>query len=205
MTTITERTPLANGPPADVPSEPIWRLTVEQYHEMIRAGIITDDDPVELLEGWLVLKMGRNPPHRACVAIIREALANRLPSGWSIFTQDPITTATSEPEPDISIVRGGPRDYIDRHPGPQDTAIVGEVADTSLRRDRGIKKRAYARAGIPIYWIINLQDRQVEIYTGPTAEPPDYRDRQDYRETDEVPVLIEGKEVGRIPVRELLP
>jgi hypothetical protein len=82
-----------------------------------------------------------------------------------------------------------------------------EVADTSLAQDRGNKKRLYARAAIPIYWIVNLLERQVEVYADPTgpAEEPDYRQQQVYREGDTVPVVLDGEEVGSLAVRELLP
>jgi len=190
-----------------VPNDYIWRLSVEQYHEMIRAGILTDDDPVELLEGWLVVKMPKNPPHRLVTGLTRSALERLLPGGWYVDAQEPVTTETSEPEPDVVVVRGERRQYADHHPGPQDLALVVEVSDATLPRDRGLKKRVYARNSIPVYWIVNLVDGQVEVYTDPTgpAEQPDYRQRQDYQPADELPLTIEGKEVGRVLVRELLP
>jgi len=190
-----------------VPAEPIWRLSVEQYHEMINTGILDDDDPVELLEGWLVPKMPKKPPHRVTKQLTRDALARLLPHGWYVEEQEPLTTEDSEPEPDIAIIRGAPRDYLGRHPGPDEVALVIEVSDTTLRRDRGLKKRIYARAGIQVYWIINLPENQIEVYTEPTgeAEEPDYQRRQDYFPDDELPVIIEGREVGRLAVREVLP
>jgi Uma2 family endonuclease len=190
-----------------VPAEPIWRLSLDQYHAMIRAGILTDDDPVELLEGWLVLKQPKNPSHRLTTGLTREALERVTPTGWYVDAHEPITLQNSEPEPDVVVVRGQTRDYLDRHPRPQDLALVVEVADASLQRDRTTKKRLYAAAGIPVYGIVNLPDRQVEVYTDPTgpAEQPDYRQRQDRDRTGEVPLLLGGKEVGRVAVRELLP
>jgi Uma2 family endonuclease len=180
---------------------------VAQYHEMIRAGILTDEDPVELLEGWLVVKMPKNPPHRLATELTREALGQRLPAGWHVQSQEPVTLADSEPEPDALVVRGDRRQYGDRHPGPQDLALVVEVADTTLARDRGVKKRLYAEARAPVYWVVNLVDNQVEVYTDPTgpAEEPDYRQRQDYSPSAEVPLVIDGREVGRLAVRDLLP
>jgi Uma2 family endonuclease len=191
-----------------VPSEPIWRLNVDQYHEMIRRGILTDDDPVELLDGWLVYKMPKNPPHRVATRSTRKALEQVVPAGWYVDSQEPITLGErSEPEPDGMVVRGESNQYLERHPGPEDVALIAEVADATLARDRGSKKRLYARANVPVYWIINLFDRQIEVYTDPTglAEQPDYRQRQDYGPSDSVPVVIAGQEVGRIPVRDLLP
>jgi len=201
------RPPLA--PPAP-PTEPIWRLSVEQYHEMINTGILDDDDPVELLEGWLILKMPKNPPHRVAKRLAQNALAQMLPSGWYVEDQESDTTEDSEPEPDSTIIRGALRDYLERHPGPSDVPLVIEVSDTTLRRDRGLKKRIYARAGIPVYWIINLIENRIEVYTEPTreaggVEEPDYQRRQDYFPDDEIPVVIEGREAGRLAARELLP
>ena len=190
-----------------VPTEPIWRLTVEQYHEMITDGILTDDDPVELLEGWLVLKMPKHPPHPVVTRLTQKALDRIVPLGWDVRVQDPITTDTSEPEPDVSVARGDTRDYVDHHPGPKDVALAIEVAESSLARDRGLKKRIYARARIPVYWIINLIDRRVEVYSKPTgpAAKPDYRRCQFFGHDDEVPVIIDGGAVGVLKMRDLLP
>jgi Uma2 family endonuclease len=193
--------------PSAPPPEPIWRLSVAQYHEMIKTGILDEDDPVELLEGWLIPKMPKNPPHRVAKRLTRNALDHLLPSGWYVEEQEPITTEDSEPEPDITIIRGAPRDYSERHPGPNDVPMVIEVSDTTLRRDRGLKKRIYARAGIQVYWIINLLENCIEVYPEPSgsAEEPDYQRRRDYFPDDEIPVVIEGREVGRLAARELLP
>jgi Uma2 family endonuclease len=192
---------------AAVPTDLIWRLRVDQYHAMIRTGILTDDDPVELLDGWLVSKMPKNPPHRVVTRLIRQALESLVPAGWYVDTQEPITTADSEPEPDVVVVRGETRQYLDRHPEPEDVALVVEVADTTLQRDRTSKKRLYARAGIAVYWIVNLPERRYEVYSDPSGpvRRPDYRQHQDYGMSDTIPVVIEGVEVGRLAVHELLP
>lgn len=194
-------------PLAAIPTDIIWRLNVEQYHAMIQAGILTDEDPVELLEGWLIYKMPKNPPHRATTKLVREALERIVPSGWYVDSQEPITTSDSEPEPDVVVVRGNTRQYLDRHPQAQDIALVIEVSDTTLQRDRTSKKRTYARAEIPVYWIVNLVERQIEIYTHPSGavEQPDYYQRQDYGLLDSVPLAIDEAKLGSIAVRDLLP
>jgi Uma2 family endonuclease len=195
--------------PADVeiPTERIYRLSVAQYHAMARHGILEEDAPVELLEGWLVQKMTKHPPHTLTTGLVRRALERVLPSGWHVKTQEPITTLESEPEPDASVVRGDLRDYGDRHPGPRDVALIVEVADTSLRQDRGPKKRIYARARIPVYWIANLVERQFEVYTAPAGptQRPNFTEHQEYGPEGELPVVLDGKEVGRLLVRDLLP
>lgn len=189
------------------PGESLWRITVEKYHEMIDAGILMDGDPVELLEGLLAAKMPRTPCHRVATGIIRDALQFVLPSCWHVGSYDPITTADSEPEPDISVLRGQPRDYRQRHPWPADVALLVEIADASLARDRSLKKRTYARAAIAVYWIVNLVDNHVEVYTDPTgpAEQPDYRHRQIYRVGDLLPLILDNQQVARLSVADLLP
>jgi Uma2 family endonuclease len=209
MSVITQPTPPPAADDAAVPTEPIYRLSVAQYHAMAGHGILTEDDPVELLEGWLVQKMKRYRPHTLMTGLVRRALEGLPSEGWYIDSHEPITTADSEPEPDVIVIRGDPDDYPDFHPGPDAVALVVEVADSTLRRDRTIKKRIYAhaRARIPIYWIANLIESRFEVYTDPTgpAEQPDYRQRQEYGPDDEIPVVLDGVVVGRLLVRDLLP
>jgi Uma2 family endonuclease len=185
----------------------IWRLSVEQYHAMAQAGILDEDDPVELLEGYLVTKMTKYPPHTLAKDLAREEIERLVPAGWFLGSENPLTTLDSEPEPDVTVVRGARRDYKMRHPGPADVVLVIEVADSSLRRDRTLKKRIYARAGIPVYWIVNLVDRRIEVYTVPSgpAEVPDYAEWRDYGEDEAVPVMVDGLEVGRVVVGDVLP
>jgi hypothetical protein len=183
------------------------RFTVDEYHRMIQAGILTEDDPVELVEGWIVLKMPHNPPHDGTVDQDREVIQSRLPPGWRIRVQSAITLSESEPEPDLTVVPGPASRYFDHHPGPQEIALVVEVSDSSLACDRQEKARMYARARLVCYWIVNLVDRQVEVYTDPSGpgRNPSYRQQQTYGPTDAVPLVIGGQEVARIPAQELLP
>jgi len=192
---------------AAIPNDLILRLSIEQYHAIIQAGILTDDDSVELLEGWLVFKMPKNPPHRVTTRLVRTALENILPPGWYVDSQEPITLSNSEPEPDIVVVRGDTRQYLDRHPGAEDIALIIEVSDTTLQRDRTVKKRIYARAGIAIYWIVNLVEGLVEVYSQPLVEveQPDYSQRLDFGRSAVIPIIIEGREIGEIAVDALLP
>jgi Uma2 family endonuclease len=134
-----------------VPVEQFWRLSVKHYHEMIDAGILTEDDPIELLDGWLVYKMSKKPPHSFATQNLRVILEKLLPPGWFVNVQEPVTTETSEPEPDIAVVRGERRDYRTRHPGPADVGLVVEVSDASLDRDQKWKKNLYAEARIVLY------------------------------------------------------
>jgi Uma2 family endonuclease len=189
------------------PSEWFYRLTVDQYRAMARLGILTPDDRVELLEGWLVTKMTKHRPHVVCAQRTFHAIAAIMPAGWFVAKEDPVLAFDSEPEPDISVVRGTFGDYIERTPGPLQVALVVEVADSSLSTDQSMKKRLYARAGFLVYWLINLIDNRVEVYTDPTGpvENPEYLHRQDFGPDDMIPLVIDGREVGQISVRDLLP
>jgi Uma2 family endonuclease len=190
-----------------MPTEPVWHLRVEQYRQMVRFGILTEDDPVELLEGWIIQKMPKNPPHRVVNKLIRNGLEQIVPPGWSVDAQEPIVLVDSEPEPDITVIRGNSRDYLERHPTSQDVALVVEIADLSLERDRTFKKRIYARAGIPVYWIVNLIEQQIEVYTQPYSLGTEatYKHRQDYVAPMRVGLIIEEQKVGSLNILDLLP
>jgi Uma2 family endonuclease len=183
------------------------RFSVAEYHQLIQTRILTDEDKVELLDGYVVLKMPRNPPHDARIQKLNRLLIQHLPTGWDIRIQLAVTLAHSEPEPDVAVVRGSADDYETRHPGAGDVGLVVEIADSSLTRDRDDKGPIYADAGLPVYWIVNLVDRQVEVYTQPTGSGTAARFalRQDYRQGNAIPVVLDGAVTGHIAVQDLLP
>ena len=149
---------LTPSPPRNGASQltwpPMFRFSVEQYHDLIHKEVLASGEPVELLEGLLVTKMTRNPSHRIALAHLRDLLVTRMTDNWHLETQEAITLESSEPEPDLTVVRGQVDDYPDRHPSAADVALVVEVSDSTLVYDRGIKRRIYARAGIAEYWIV---------------------------------------------------
>lgn len=199
MSTLT--TPVPDR--AIFPTGPVFRLTVENYHEMIAAGILTTDDRVELLEGALICKMGQNPAHRTAVIKLQRALIPLLPASVFPQFQAPITLTGSEPEPDGAVVLGTIGAFNDRNPPGGVVCLVVEVSDRTLRQDRGIKRRVYAEAGIPVYWIVNLIDRTIEVYTEPTASA--YNTTIVYTPGQQIPVIVSGQSVGEIAVDDLLP
>jgi Uma2 family endonuclease len=181
-------------------------FSVEQYEKMMEAGVLTSADRAELIEGIVIQKMTQHPPHAVAIDYTLDALRTLLPAGWRLREQKPIRLSDSEPEPDLVVVRGPLQLYETRRPGPRDIALIIEVADTSLEGDRQDKGRVYARARIPVYWIINLNDRQVEVYTEPKGgKSPAYRRRTDYSIDTKVPLSIDDTEIGRVAVSVLLP
>ncbi len=189
-----------------IPPSALYRFSVDQYRRMIDAGVFQNGDRCELLEGWVVRKMVHNPAHDGVVWLVQTLLLARLAPEWVVRVQSSIQTADSRPEPDVAVVRGPGIRYITAHPAPQDISLVVEVAEATLVQDRTAKQRIYARARIPCYWIVNLTDRQVEVYTNPRAgRSPAYRERRDLRHGDSVPLELPGRKPAKIPVRELLP
>lgn len=194
-------------PSSGIPSFPVQKLSVAKYHQMIQSGAYTEEDRVELIEGFIVPKMPHNPPHDGTVQNVNKKVSRRLPGGWDTRVQSSITLADSEPEPDIAVARGDETSYFTRHPEPPDIGMLVEVSDSTLAFDRNEKGRIYARASISIYWIVNLVDRIIEVYTrpsGPTAAPS-YASRQDYHRGDSVPLILDGVLIASIPVADLLP
>jgi Uma2 family endonuclease len=182
---------------------PIWPITVDVYHAMLERGVLKSGDPVELLEGFIVQKPVKNPPHSFATDASRDALGRVIPAGWFMREQNPVTLATSEPEPDLFISRGNRRHYRSRHPGPRDVALVMEISDTSLERDRILKKRIYAEAGIPWYWLLNLKRRLLEVYSEPKGR--DYTRHEIFKPRQTVNIVLDGKVAGAVRVSELLP
>jgi hypothetical protein len=182
------------------------QFSVARYQRMIEAGILTPEDKVELLENYVVLKMPRNPLHDSVLQRMLRPLLRVLPVGWDLRIQSAVTLADSQPEPDFAVVRGGAADYERAHPRPLDVGLVIEVADSSLLRDQRDKTRIYARADIVCYWIVNLVDQRLEVYTQPSGPTPvpTYGSFQTYQAGDAVPLILDGAQVGTVPVADLL-
>jgi Uma2 family endonuclease len=180
---------------------------VEEYRRLVEEGFFAHDERFELLDGFIVNKMARDPIHDAALEIADAVLRSRLPAGWRVRIQSAIATIGSQPEPDLAVVRGGPLDHVGRHPSPDELALVVEVANTSLADDRLAKARIYARAGIGVYWIINLIDMRVEVYSDPSGPDPDpaYRRRQDFAIGSSIPLTIGAAPVEPVAVADLLP
>ncbi len=184
-----------------------YRLNVDQFRKMIGAGVFPEGAHVELLGGLLVDKMTKYPPHCIASGQAHEILIRIVPAGWFVDEEKPIEIGRrSRPEPDIIVVRGRRHDYRIRPPRPSDLAIVIEVSDSTYLKDRGAKWWRYAAARILLYWIVNLPKRQIEVYSDPTGQGRSavYRACTIFGEDAEVPVVIDGRECGRIAVRDLL-
>lgn len=145
------------------------RWTREEYYRAADLGLFRPDERLELLDGEIIEKLSaQKTPHFTAVRATMEALSAAFGTGFEIRPPGPLTLSNiSEPEPDVLVVPGTWRDYEDHHPGPEEVRLLVEVSDTTLRMDRGRKASAYARAGIAEYWILNPNDRCLEIHRDP--------------------------------------
>jgi Uma2 family endonuclease len=178
--------------------------TRREYGDLIRLGLLQEGEKVELLAGRMIVAEPQSSQHALAVRLAQRALERAFGEGWDVRCQLPIALDhASEPEPDVSVVPGSPRDYLEDH--PTRPALVLEVADWSLRLDRGLKARRYARAGIADYWLVNLPARVLEVRRAPGLD----HGRWSYRSLDVLgpeawvsPLAAAGRDVR---VSDLLP
>jgi Uma2 family endonuclease len=158
-----------------MPTQLLKRLfTVAEYHRMAEAGILGEDDRVELLEGEIVAMTPIGSRHAACVARLT-ALLSRVQERGIVWVQNPIRLGEhSEPQPDLAVLKPRADFYAQAHPEPEDVLLVVEVAETSADYDREVKLPLHARAGIPEVWLVDLTEERIEAYLQPA--PNGYRE-----------------------------
>ena len=177
------------------------KFTVYDFHRMGEAGIFSEDDRVELLEGEIIERAPRGSRHAACVSRLNRILILQLGPTAIVSVQNPIRlNDRSEPQPDIALLKPRPDFYAEAHPKPDHILLVIEVADTSVDFDQGTKLPLYAKAGIPEVWIVALTQRSVEIYRQPDAQGYNSISRLNDLEQ----AIPEAFPNLRIPVREIL-
>ena len=186
----------------------LYRFSEEQCLRMVADGIVTEEEAFTLAEFGVESEMPRHPAHDSAIERTDVAIRALLPAGLRVRIQCAIRLAGGEPEPDLAIVAGPVGSTDDHHPNVDEIAMVIEVSDSTLAYDRGIKLRAYAGAAIPAYWIVNLVDRQVEVYGNPRASragTPLFAKRSDYLPGQQVLVVLAGTAIGSIAVDAILP
>lgn len=146
----------------------LYRWTRDAYYAVMDAGVLTEGDRVELIEGVILRMAAMKGPHATAVTTMADVLRSLCRPGRHVREQCPIAVSDiSEPEPDVAVVRGRNGDYVKEHPRTAD--LVVEVADTSLAFDLGIKAGLYASAGVPDYWVLALGTRQLHVLRDPES------------------------------------
>jgi Uma2 family endonuclease len=203
-------TETASSTPSETGTEsasPLYPLSVDQFLSMVNHGIFGDDD-VELIQGRLVRIMTKGEEHDFCLLALGRLLTTLETPDWYVREDKSLNAGRwSRPEPDIAIVKGPftlkPRSIPDAHT----TFLVVEVSVTTYAMDREVKGSLYASEKIPVYWIVNLLKRQVEVYTSPEGQgrTAAYGRVETFGEGTLVPVVIAGLEVGTVAVNDILP
>jgi Uma2 family endonuclease len=146
------------------------KLKRVEYDRLVEAEVFGPEDRIELFDGRMIFKEPQYSPHATAIALVQRVLTSVLGPAWYVRPQMPVALdEVSEPEPDVSVVPGDPRDYRDAH--PEQPVLIVEVAQSRLRFDRRQKGSLYARAGIADYWIVNIPDRRLEVYRDPRPDP----------------------------------
>jgi Uma2 family endonuclease len=186
------------------PEFPPHLMTIDRYKRLIESGVYGPGDHVFLWKGRLVEKMTKGDPHAFSSSSLVTLMIRLVPEGWGVRPDQPIVLGdNSMPEPDLTVVRGSLRDYAKSTPKAGDVALVVEVLDSSLRMDSRAVLKAYASNAIPVYWIVNIPRHRIEVYAQPLGTT--YQEIHEYGPDDEVPVVLDGREMGRISAKEILP
>ena len=145
-----------------------WKFDVHQYHAMAKAGVLNEDDRVELIDGEIAAMSSIGPEHVGAVNSSAEFWILALAGKATVQIQGSVRLDEwNEPQPDVAILKRRDDFYRSGLAGPDDVLLLIEVSDTSLRYDRRIKLALYARFGIPEFWIANIRARSIEVYTDP--------------------------------------
>ena len=146
-----------------------YRLSRAEYDRAVEGGAFEPDAQLELIDGELLAMTPEGSRHAAVIQLVAAGLRQVFDSGFDVRVQHPLAADDySEPEPDVAVVPGAIRDYMDAH--PTSAVLVVEVSNESLHRDRTVKQRLYAASGIPEYWIVALPDHRLEVYRDPAED-----------------------------------
>jgi len=191
------------------------RWNVRQFERFLESGILEPETRCELLDGYVVIKdraaTGDDPMNiGARHACITDALSRKLQSlfdgvHWSVRTQNPLLINDyTQPEPDLAVIHGRGADYLPNLPGSDAVLLLIEVADSSLEADRGKKLEQYAREKIPTYWIVNLRENQIEIYSDPDPIQENYTQCEVFQADEMIKISIPGGDLVSLSVRTIL-
>jgi Uma2 family endonuclease len=185
----------------------VYRLTAKQVLRMVECGILPEGGPIELWDGVLY-KMTKGEIHNVVITLVVEAIRPICPAGFHVRQEASFQHGEhSLPEPDVAVVRGSLFDYLPDLPPLSSLPLVVEVGESSLPSDTGKRLRRYAEVGIPVYWVVDVQKRTVAVHTRPQGKGKGalYATVDTSLPGQSFPVVIDGREVGRLNVSDLFP
>jgi Uma2 family endonuclease len=205
MATVTEAPPTSNGT-----TRAPYDLTIDVFSRMVEMGLIPRERRVYLHDGRLYEKMAKTKAHGSVGGRVNMSVARRLPAGWEIWPESTVVLdPTHAPLPDFAVIRDSEQVHgadPARYPEPVDVGLLIEVAVTSLRDDLTTSLELYARASIPAYWVIDVRGRRILVHTEPRVVDGIgiYGRLETYRSGQELPLVLDGREVAHIPFDEIL-
>lgn len=194
----------------------LMTFTVELYHRLTESGVLREGSPIELIEGVIVRKdrrdeegslMNHGPQHASTLTRLFQLLDRQTEKiSYHVRSQIPVTLSShTEPEPDLAIVAGNPKDFFDRHPGPTELLAVIEIAYSSRNYDQTTKQRIYSAANIPVYWIVNLSKNCLEVYEYPDPANGTYQSMTVVDATEIVQLTCGDGNVLSVSLADFLP
>lgn len=166
------------------------KFTIDEYHQLVDLGFFSENERIELIRGEIIEMAPKRTPHSVCNSLLWKQLYELIGKQAEIRVQEPIAlSANSEPEPDVVIAKNKADNYLSAHPYVEDIILVIEISDSTLKYDRETKLTLYAEAGINNYWIVNLVDSRLEVYSSPFS---DNKDRFDYRNKS---IILSNEEI----------
>ncbi len=184
-----------------------YHFTAAQVMKMIELGIVDDSEDVELWDGMLY-KMVKGELHNYIVSQVADALRAVTPNDYHVREEKSSKYGEfSLPEPDVAVARGSKADYLPEPPHLARMALLVEVSHHTRDADEGQKLRRYAEVGVPVYWILYAKRREVRVYSQPQGggELARYDECAAFTQGDDIPIVVDGQEVGRVAATSLFP
>ncbi len=207
MATVTQPEPQAR---TDIPRIVPFDMTVELFDRIVEAGLLPPNRPIFLWDGRLCEKMAKTVSHGWVGAAMTKLIVPALPTGWTLWPESTIRlNDRAAPLPDFSIIRcENPAEFANppRYPGPMDVGVVIEIAVTSLKADLSDALEAYARAGIPVYWVVDVAGKRVLVHSEPTT----IENRGQYGKIEivgpggQIPLVLDGVKAAEIPFEAIM-
>jgi Uma2 family endonuclease len=202
MASVLEQSPVET---LSSPEENPYLFSVDEFYRMVDLDLFPDEARVGLWEGRVYLEIVKNHPDSFSWASLNATLFPLLPAGWSLWAECSVTISQDKaPLPDLLILRGNLKEYRTRRPEARDVALLIEVADSSLKIDTGTKLQAYAKSGIPSYWVVNLKDGVIHVYTNPIPSEARYASMTTIGQDGSIPFVLDGVQVAMIPAANIL-
>jgi Uma2 family endonuclease len=188
------------------PEESPYLFRTDEFYRLLETEFFPREARVGLWDGRIYEKMSKTQAHSIAGNKVNRFLVRALPDGWFVGGENPVTVSpTRAPLPDLVILRGEPDDYKKGYPTATDVGLIVELSVSSLKFDQGTKLAAYASAGMPAYWVLNLVDNVILVSSEPIPSESRYATMATFKPGDFFPLILDGIQIAMIAASDLLP